>query len=271
MQRVPPRRHRPLAGSRIDLALTLGGRSFAPGSRGAGRPPLPRRLRLFLILGTVLVVTLGIGWLWLSNSSLLAVRTVSVSGLSGPNAGTMRARLIATAKQMTTLNLSESKLEQAIGDFPYVQSVEVSAHYPHGVSITVNETVPIARVQTAAGTVIVDTDGKVLNSSVTVANALPTLKATSLPSGKFLTESDTIAAVRLLSAAPYALIAHVQTVTYSAANGLTVRLRNGPVVYFGDAADPAAQWQAAVGVLANSASQGANYIDVTNPNRPATG
>ena len=77
--------------------------------------------------------------------------------------------------------------------------------------------------------------------------------------------------VSLLAAAPYRLLARIATAGQAAGRGLTVSLRNGPAVYFGSADQLAAKWSAVTAVLASSTSAGADYIDVTDPGRPAAG
>jgi hypothetical protein len=52
---------------------------------------------------------------------------------------------------------------------------------------------------------------------------------------------------------------------------LQAQLRDGPKVYFGADEDLSAKWGAAAAVLADSASAGADYIDVTVAARPAAG
>jgi hypothetical protein len=49
------------------------------------------------------------------------------------------------------------------------------------------------------------------------------------------------------------------------------QLRNGPSIYFGDPSRLEAKWASATLVLADSGSNGAVYIDVTDPNRPVAG
>ncbi len=53
--------------------------------------------------------------------------------------------------------------------------------------------------------------------------------------------------------------------------GLTVAMRDGLLVYFGDASRPHAKWLALAAVLADSSSAGADYVDVRLPERPAAG
>jgi cell division protein FtsQ len=53
--------------------------------------------------------------------------------------------------------------------------------------------------------------------------------------------------------------------------GLTVAVRGGPVLIFGDATRVRAKWTAAARVLADPSSRGATYIDLRLPDRPAAG
>ena len=75
----------------------------------------------------------------------------------------------------------------------------------------------------------------------------------------------------MLGSAPYAMLARVSQVTSVAGRGLVAAVRGGPQIVFGDASVPAAKWAAAAAVLADPGSAGAQYIDVTDPARPAAG
>ena len=63
------------------------------------RPPLRRRMRRPRpsprLIGAVLVVLVLLGglYLWLRDSSLVAVQRVRITGVSGPDAGRIRAAL----------------------------------------------------------------------------------------------------------------------------------------------------------------------------------
>jgi cell division protein FtsQ len=216
-------------------------------------------------------VILGCGWLWLRGSSLMAIRSVQVSGLSGPAVPEIRAALTSSAKSMTTLNLSVPSLRKAVAAYPYVRSLTVSRHWPHGLTISVDEEVPTALAVGAGRSVVVDGDGRFLWDVSTGKATLPEIALDSAPTGQLLTDAHAIAVVKLLDAAPYALLAHVKTIGWTGAHGLVAQLRNGPQLYFGNAVAPASEWQAAVAVLADSSSKGASYIDVSNPERVAAG
>jgi hypothetical protein len=74
----------------------------------------------------------------------------------------------------------------------------------------------------------------------------------------------------VLAAAPPTLAGWVARV-YEGHEGLTVAMRGGLLLYFGDDRRPHAKWLSAARVLASPSSAGAVYIDVRVPERPAAG
>ena len=104
------------------------------------RPSLPRRPPARTVAGCAAVLALlAGGWLWLRDSSLVAVRQVSVSGLTGSDAPRVRAALQDAALDMTTLHVRASQLNTAVEPFPAVQAVEAHADFPHRLRIVVRE------------------------------------------------------------------------------------------------------------------------------------
>ena len=74
----------------------------------------------------------------------------------------------------------------------------------------------------------------------------------------------------MLGAAPRVLLGWVSKV-FMGPEGMTVAMRNGVALYFGDVTRPHAKWLAAARVLADPSSAGATYVDVRAPERPAAG
>jgi cell division septal protein FtsQ len=135
--------------------------------------------------------------------------------------------------------------------------------------INVVEQVPVAMVSAAGVLVPVSADGTLLRGT-SVPGSLPTISLPVSPGGTRVT-GPTLQAVQLLAAAPYQLLPKVSQAADGGTHGLQAQVRNGPKLYFGSDGDLGAKWAAVVAVLADSGSDGADYIDVTVASRPVAG
>jgi cell division protein FtsQ len=218
----------------------------------------------------LIAALLGGGWLWLRDSSLVAVRHVEISGVSGPDSGRIRAALTAAAHTMTTLDLQRSRLQTAVAPYPAVKSIRVTTNFPHGLRIHVFEELPSAILTAGGRRVVISADGTVLRGA-TPKPRLPVLPARALPVGTRVTDRANRQELAVLAAAPSALAARAAGVLNTAAHGIVVKLRAGPSLYFGTLSSLHEKWIAATAVLATPSSQGAAYIDLSDPSRPAAG
>jgi cell division protein FtsQ len=209
------------------------------------------------------------GWVWLRNSSLVAVRRVTIVGVSGRDSDQIRAALDSAAYNMTTLDVKMSALRTAVAPYPVVKQLHVSTDFPHRMRINVVEQVPVAMVSADGVTVPVSADGTLLRGA-SVPGSLPTISLPVSPGGTHVAGS-TLQVIQLLAAAPYQLLAKVSQAADGGTHGLEAQLRNGPKLYFGSDADLSAKWASAAAVLADSGSAGADYIDVSVASRPAAG
>jgi cell division protein FtsQ len=264
-----------MSGTRArDAPLRLGrrGRAAGGGHRVSGRRLLRRLPRPGLRTLAVVLAVLGLaaaGWVWLRDSSLVAVQRVTIVGVSGRDAHQIRAALRSAARNMTTLDVKLSALRTAVAPYPVVKQLHVSTKFPHQMRIDVVEQVPVAVISSGGVQVAVSADGTLLRGTA-IQGSLPTVSLPVTPGGTRVTGS-TLQVIRLLAAAPYQLLGKVSQASDGATHGLEAQLRNGPKLYFGDDTDLAAKWTAAAAVLADSASAGAGYIDVTVASRPAAG
>jgi cell division protein FtsQ len=222
-----------------------------------------------LIALILLVLALGGGWLWLRDSSLVAVKKVQITGATGANAAQIRRALRASARTMTTLDVRPDQLRMAVSPYPIVKRLEVSTHFPHVLTIRVIEQNPVGAVVVDGRTIPVAGDGTLLPT--VSATGLPTIPLRIPPGGSRVSDPTARGAVAILGAAPARLLESISQVTTVSGHGLVVQVRNGPSLYFGDATELSAKWQAATAVLADPGSAGAVYIDVTDPERPAAG
>ena len=218
----------------------------------------------------VSVPLLGGAWLWLRDSSLVAVRHVHITGVHGTDAVEIRTALDDAAMRMSTLHLNAGALRSAVSSFAIVGALHVTASFPHTVKIAVTERLPVAALQSAGQRTAVAADGTVLGPAW-LSSSLPLLSGSvEPPAGGHLREAAALAAVEVLGGAPEALARFVTRV-YNGPEGLTVAMHNGLLVYFGDATRPHAKWMSLARVLASPDSAGALYVDVRLPERPAAG
>ncbi len=230
-----------------------------------------RRLRISLVALLIALPLLAGGWLLLRKSSFVAVEHVRVSGVHGADASAIEAALAGAGQHMSTLDLHPGALRAAVASFPVVRSIRAIPSFPHGLHIDVVEQLPVAAVTVGGERTAVAADGVVLGPTL-LSGSLPTLSenASEVPTGRRLHDTTLRGVLAVLGDAPAPLAGEVKR-AYTGPEGLTVAMRNGLLVYFGDASLPHAKWLSLVRVLADPSSTGAAYIDVRLPERPAAG
>jgi cell division protein FtsQ len=160
-------------------------------------------------------------------------------------------------------------LQTAVAPYPVVKGIDVSTQFPHGMSVRVSEQVPVAVVEAGGRSIPVAGDGTLLHD-LRGNPRLPVISLSVVPGGTHLS-GYALSEARLLAAAPYPLLGRLSQVGDGPAHGLTGQLRSGPSLYFGGGTELPAKWAAITEVLASSSSAGADYIDVSDPARPAAG
>jgi len=208
------------------------------------------------------------GWLWLRTSSFVAVDHVYVSGVSGPDARAIERALETAGRRMTTLDVNRHALLAAVARFHLVRSLRVSTSFPHGMQIHVVEELPVATLVAQGAQTALAADGSVLGPELASAG-LPTLSGTfDPPTGGVVHDGSLRASLTILGAAPARLVRWIKS-AFAGPRGVTVSMRNGLDVYFGDATRPHAKWLALALVLEDTSSAHASAIDVRVPERPA--
>ena len=228
---------------------------------------LPPAFRKWLLIALAVLVVLAAGYqFWLRDSPLVSVDQVTVTGLTTKDASRVRAQLVMAARTMTTLHVEKGELEDSIAAYPVVRALEVKADFPHKLEIHVIEHRPAATVNGLA----VAGDGTILRG-LPIEGSLPKIDARDDLQGDRLSSPAALHGARVAGLAPAALRPRLERIEMRSQDGIVVELRDGPELIFGDAALVRAKWVAAARVLADPDSQGATYIDVRLPGRPAAG
>jgi len=233
-------------------------------------PRLPRRIgrpRPALLAVPLVLALLAGAWLWFRDSSFASVQAVQIRGVSGPGAAQIEGALTRAARQMTTLDANAGTLRAAVAAYPEVRGIGVSTSFPHGMRITVSEQPPVAVLQAASGARSAVAANGVLLGDRVLTSALPAIPIESLPR-KQVHDATVLQYLAALGAAP-APLARLVTRVYEGPKGLTVALRSGMLIYFGDASRAHAKWLAFASVLVASHDTSASYVDVRLPERPA--
>ncbi len=213
---------------------------------------------------------LGAGWLWLRSSPFVAVHDVQIIGVHGPEAAEVQAALGASARRMSTLDVNAGALTAAVASLRVVRSVRAIPRFPHGLALEVTEQLPVAILTAAGARTAVAADGVVLGPAL-ISGALASVSGpVAPPVGRRLGGAGLLEDLAVLGAAPGLLAKHVER-AFTGAKGLTLSMRNGLLVYFGDDADAHAKWLSLARVLADPSSAGASYVDVRLPSHPAAG
>lgn len=239
-------------------------------SAGARTVRLPRRISWprRLVAVVVLAAALAAGYLfWLRDSSLVAVEEVRIEGLTAVSDPDVAKQLERAALGMTTLHVEIDELAATVSGYPTVKSLSTSASLPHGLTITVEERVPVAVVGDAE--IPVAADGTVLPGVAVEQGRLPAIEAAAGEGTQALDETGGEQAA-ILGAVPEPLRAVVERADYTP-DGVIVALEGGISLRFGDASRAAAKWTAAARILADPGLNALDYIDLRVPDRPAVG
>ncbi len=208
------------------------------------------------------------GWLWLRDSSLVAVTAVRITGATSSDEPRIRSALESAARDMTTLHVREEILHDVVDRFPSVKDLHVDTDFPHRITIEVLEHRPVAALEIDGRRTPVSGGGIVL-TGVHADDDLPTIRTDQLPQ-QAITDAKTQAALTVAAAAPAQLLERGERLWWGD-EGLTIDLRDGPPLFFGNKQDAAAKWAAAARVLAEPDAAGATYLDLRVPGRVAAG
>lgn len=231
---------------------------------------VPRRRLVWLVFS--LIVGGGIfggGWFWLRDSQLVSVRDVAIKGVKwGPRAR-IEGALRSVALEMTTLHLRLHEIDEVARQFPSIAAVKTESHFPHRLTIHVRQREPVAVASFAGRHIPVAVDGTIL-SDIGPEPGLYQLEGSVSSSHGRITDKHQLETLRVVGAGPLELRDRISQAV-STARGITIKLRQGPDLIFGDSSAARAKWAAAVRVLADPTSVGASYLDLRVVGRVAVG
>lgn len=142
--------------------MTMMDERVAERRRGVSEDRARRRLRW--ILGTIVVVLVAVGAVWLIRSPVLSIESVDVTGNTMSDPASYVDEL-GMGVGVPTIDVKSGAIEEAIEADPWVADAVVSVSWPGRLSITVAEQVPVATVEAPSGWYLVAIDGSIIASS----------------------------------------------------------------------------------------------------------
>jgi cell division protein FtsQ len=235
------------------------------------RPPLSGAvLRRRLIAAGILIVALYAGYMfWFRNLSWFAIHDVAVKGAT-TNEREIKAAVEGVAGDMTTLHIKDDELRNAVSRFPTVASVGASTSFPHGLTVTITERLPVAVAQIGGRPVAVSADGYLLLGASFDSKSLPKIQGAGAHGARL--DQDAAAESAILGAAPVPLRERLTASSWDEQRGgMVVDLKGAPELRFGDGSRAQDKWAAAVAVLSSPERGSPSYLDVSVPDRPVAG
>lgn len=213
--------------------------------------------RRLVVLGVVLAVLAGLGWLfWVSPA--LRVSAVTVEGEDVLTTGQVRrAAAVPVGEPLASVDIDA--IRARVEDLAAVASADVTRSWPDRVRIAVTEREAVAVVRGESGIRGFDADGVLFRRYLALPEGLPVVVAGSGTRAEALAE-----AARVLDALPAELGTRVVHVEVRTVDTITLVLDGGRRVFWGSAEQSATKAE----VLEVLLEQKASTYDVSVPSQP---
>ncbi|GGK26031.1 hypothetical protein GCM10010124_18230 [Pilimelia terevasa] len=257
----------PAAGRRWRLARTRTG-PVPPSVRRFSERARRRRLRAAApwAAGLAVLGLAGAGWWVVRDTGLFAVRAVQVSGTS------LLTPFEVTAAAEVDLGTPLARVDtvgvrRRVAALPVVGSVEVERDWPRTVRVRVHERTPVAAVPRGQQYLWLDAAGVAFHSDGQPPG-VPLVKLAA-PGPE---DPATRGALRVLAAMPAALADRVRELVVASSARITLAMRDGRTVVWGDSADSETKARLALGLLENAERTiDVSSVDVVSLRRGSTG
>lgn len=192
-------------------------------------------------------------------SDLLTAEQVQVTGVDGPLADTVRTAADVPLG-VPLARVDTDAVVERVGEVPDVAEVTASRSWPSTVVIAVVPREPVAALSTPDGWVMVDDEGAMFGGAQERPGQLPVLVAPTAEQGLAARR----AGVSVAAALPPRVMRRVDRIEAMSERDVRLALRDGRVVIWGSADEPARKAEVLTLLLRTPATQ----YDVSVPDRP---
>jgi len=225
-----------------------------------------------VLIGLLLVLLAAGAYVAARNTSLFAVRSITVRGASPRVRATVRAAL-APELGRSLLRVDDAELARRLAGVTGVLSFKYDRAFPHTLEIVVRPERPVLVVRQRASAYLISATGRVLRPLIHVRRSrLPRLYVSHdvhVTVGERLPATAAAAAAVLAPLSGQPLPLPVRFVS-SGPDGVTLRLAGGLEIRMGDGGDVRLKLAIASRILRSTgaATAGGGYLDVSVPERP---
>jgi len=224
------------------------------------------RGRLRWLIWLVLFVVAVAAAIWVVNSPILSVRTVTVTGAERTDPAAI-ADALGVRPGTPTISVKGGPVEAALLESAWIADVNVTVSWPGSVEIDVRERVPVATITTDLGDFDVALDGVLVQR--TAGGSVPPIvrsdRAGTLREGDRISHAGTLGAVEFVAGLSPAL---QRSTTVTVSGDRVDALVDQYTISLGRPVDMAFK-AAAVEALIATGLEAGSRIDVTAPSRPA--
>ena len=240
----------------------------APGAPDGGEPAAPARKRAdhwkaaFFVLAVVAIIA-GVTWALLG-SKFLVVRSITVNGAPDiPRSQVITASGVRPGTPL--IRISTGKVARQVERLTLVESARVTRSWPNAITITIVERTAALAVREPDGWGLIDRFGVVVSQVQSRPRGLPRLRTSTAPD--LLRGNPAVfAAATVERELPPRLAAKVHSIAAPTADTVTLYLRHGRVVVWGDPSQTAMKARE----LAILMRGRARYFDVSDPRAVVT-
>lgn len=230
-------------------------------------PPGRRRRRWFISAGITAVVLLAAFLAFLFLSPALALKTITVQGNSLlPTEQVQKALHPLMGEPLTTV--SQGDVAGLLADRPEIAAVDIVAHPPSEIVVTITERVPVAVLQSGNSFLLIDEQGRELAAVASRAEA----KLPLIDGGTEAVNSRVFSTVTsVLAVLPEKVLAQLDHAAAASVDSVELKLTNGQTVFWGSAEANVAKARAVEALLAMPAKDPpVSVFDVSTPTAPVT-
>lgn len=225
-----------------------------------------KRRKLMWVTG--ILALLGVaGWgIFYSPAMALDLNQVTVNGAHTYVTKDQVLEAISPFEGTPLATISMNKVHNSVGALGNVRDVVQTRKWPRGLTITVEERVPVAAVPQDGKFVLMDMDAVIVARQEEPPPELPLIEL-ALSKG---TEKTLGSVLQILEHLPSEFLAEVKTIAAASQDSVNLTLRDGIVVHWGSSEETPLKLEVLSVLLPTAQKDGTRMIDLSAPTFPIT-